>query len=71
MPKRRKQYDPYAEFRAKTKDEQRESILDIAAFCIDGATVGLARRIEIYFDVTEEQQEQRHMDIRVRNNMGP
>jgi hypothetical protein len=68
---KKKQYDPYAEFRAMSKDEQRERILDIASMCIDGATVGLARRIEIYFDVSDDEQKQRHRDIRVRNNMGP
>lgn len=68
---RKKQYDPFAEFRALSKDAQREEILDIASMCIDGASVGLARRIEIYFDVTEEDQKERYFEIHRRNNWGP
>jgi hypothetical protein len=37
------------DFAKLTKDEQRAQILSIAERCIDGAPVGLARRIEIYF----------------------
>lgn len=69
--RKRKGYDPYADFRKLSKDEQREQILDITAFCIDGASIGLARRIEIYFDVTKDEQVQRQHDIIVRNNWGP
>jgi hypothetical protein len=68
---RRSQYDQFAEFRALSKDEQRGQILDIASMCIDGASVSLARKIEIYFDVTQDEQVQRHADIRKRNNWGP
>lgn len=40
----------WADFRKLSKDEQREQILSIAERCIDAAPVGLARRIEIYFE---------------------
>lgn len=50
----------YPEFQALSKDEQRESILRTAYNCIDGAPVSLARRIEIYFDETEETQRRRN-----------
>ena len=56
-------YDPLAEFRAMTKDEQRENILNTAAMCIDGAPKSLARKIEIYFDETEEDRRQRRNKI--------
>jgi hypothetical protein len=67
----RKGSDRYAEFRAMTKFDQLQNILDVASFCIDGAPVSLARKIEIYFDVTEAEQIERHMTIRKRNQMGP
>lgn len=38
------------DFRKLGKDEQREVIVSIAERCIDAAPVGLARRIEIYFE---------------------
>lgn len=57
----KKQHDPYKDFRALSKEEQRESLLDVSSMCIDGAPVSLARRLEIYFDVSpDEQKERRH-----------
>lgn len=48
----RKSKDPnaqaYADFAKKSKSEQREILLSIAERCVDGAPVGLARRLEIY-----------------------
>lgn len=46
----RKGYDPYAEFKTYSKDEQKEHILAVADKCIDGAPVFLARWIEIYLE---------------------
>ena len=63
MARRRKQYDPYKEFRALPKWEQREKILDISSMCIDGAPPSLARRIEIYFDVNEAEQTERATEL--------
>lgn len=68
---KRKQCDPFERFRAMTEEEQIENILDIAAFCIDGAPVSLARKIEIYLGATQADQIERHMNIRKRNQMGP
>ena len=46
----RKRIDRYAEFRAMTKEQQKESILAVTDKCIDGAPVFLARWIEIYLE---------------------
>jgi hypothetical protein len=68
---KRKGSDPYQYFREMTPEEQLQNMLDVAAFCIDGAPVSLARKIEIYFGVTEPEQVERHMNIRAKNRMGP
>lgn len=52
-------YEPFQNFRAMSKEDQRENILDSCSMCIDGASVSLARKIEIYFDVTPEEQKER------------
>lgn len=48
----RKPVDRYADFKALSKDEQRESILSVTEKCIDGAPVYLARWMEIYLTDT-------------------
>lgn len=56
-------YDAYKYFRELSKEDQRENILASASMSIDGASVSLARKIEIYFDVTPEEQQQRARSI--------
>lgn len=51
--------DPYADFRAMTRDEQREHILTVCALCWDGAPKSLARKIEIYLEATPDDQKRR------------
>jgi len=50
MARRDPNQEVWDDFRKLSKDEQREVILSISERCIDGAPVGLARRIEIYFE---------------------
>lgn len=57
--KRKPKYDPYAEFKSMSKEDQKKQILSIAERCIDGAPVSLARRIEIYFDAPAEPKQRR------------
>lgn len=44
----KKKTDPYAEFRAMPRHEQRLNMLHVTDLCWDGAPVSLARKIEIY-----------------------
>lgn len=37
-------------FRQMSTNDQRQNILDVAKWCIDGAPVSLARKIEIYLE---------------------
>lgn len=55
----RKKYDPYAEFKSMSKEDQKANILSIAERCIDGAPVSLARKIEIFLDATVEPKQRR------------
>ncbi len=56
-------HNPYADFRALSKDDQREHILSVSALCLDDAPRSLARKIEIYFDATDDDQANRLLSI--------
>lgn len=56
--------DHYETFRQMDKGQQREHLLIIASMCIDGAPRSLARKIEIFFEATpEEQRERMHLTL--------
>lgn len=58
----------YAEFSAKSKEEQLEQILSCASNCIDATPVYFARWVEIYLDATPEDQERRQIELHKRWN---
>lgn len=57
--------DSLAWFRELSKEDQREHILSVCALCRDGAQVTLARKIEIYLDVSQEDQKARLLNYRL------
>jgi hypothetical protein len=57
----------YEDFRALSKDEQRERILSLTSMCHDGAPLMLARWVEIYFDATEDEQKDRMREAYTRS----